>query len=130
MLVNVMNLLFLYFNIILCFTLAYLLLDMSGLGPIVDNTQEGETRHWTDIFFQFIYFSGMTMASGGYGDIIPLGWSRIVAVTEAMIGMILPIALVLNTILFPFSSFPRAIVESLNTRSLRKRISSVKINKN
>ncbi|HLQ72155.1 MAG TPA: ion channel, partial [Bacillota bacterium] len=45
-----------------------------------------------------LYFSGVTLLTIGYGDITPVGISRLIAVVEALIGYILPAAFVLRMI--------------------------------
>lgn len=42
------------------------------------------------------YFSGVTLMTVGYGDVTPIGWGRLLALLEAMIGYILPAAFFLK----------------------------------
>ncbi|MFM1651368.1 ion channel [Brevibacillus sp. B_LB10_24] len=102
LLYNLIALVLLYFNIILFFSCIYFVLEIWGLGYLKDHfSPQSETRHWYSGLTRTMYFSGMTLAAGGYGDITPFGLSRLVAVIESIIGLILPIALVVNYILFP-----------------------------
>jgi uncharacterized protein YjbI with pentapeptide repeats len=39
-------------------------------------------------FFTCLYFSGVTFTTLGYGDYQPRGWSRVVAVAEALLGIV------------------------------------------
>lgn len=43
-----------------------------------------------DALYRSFYFSGVTMLTIGYGDIIPIGIGRLLAVIQALIGYILP----------------------------------------
>lgn len=45
-----------------------------------------------------IYFSGVTLLTIGYGDIVPIGIGRLVAMVQALIGYILPTAFVLKIV--------------------------------
>lgn len=87
----------LYLNVIFTFTVIYLILDYSGLGPIVDHYRGyRQADDWFDPLIKPLYFSAITLLSVGYGDITPFGWSRVVAVIEAMIGYLLPATLVIQ----------------------------------
>lgn len=46
---------------------------------------EGRTTSFIDVF----YFSVITATSTGYGDIIPLGYSRVISITEVITSLIL-----------------------------------------
>ncbi|KHE67173.1 ion channel [Halobacillus sp. BBL2006] len=43
-------------------------------------------------FLNFLYFSGETLMSVGYGDMIPIGITRFFALIESMIGILMPTA--------------------------------------
>lgn len=43
-------------------------------------------------FLTFLYFSGVTMLSVGYGDLIPVGSARFFALIQASLGLLLPTA--------------------------------------
>lgn len=43
-------------------------------------------------FLNLLYFSGVTLLSVGYGDLIPVGAIRFFALIEASIGVLLPTA--------------------------------------
>lgn len=43
-------------------------------------------------FMNLLYFSGVTILSVGYGDLIPVGSLRFFALLEAAIGVLLPTA--------------------------------------
>lgn len=52
---------------------------------LVDKRPHKETS-----FLKMIYFSGVTIATIGYGDIVPISWeARILTIMEAVIGIIL-----------------------------------------
>lgn len=87
-----------YANVVITFALIYILLDISGLGPIVDHYYNVtlEDGHWMDLITRSLYFSVITLFSVGYGDVTPFGWSRMVAIFQAMLGYILPAVLVIQ----------------------------------
>lgn len=43
-------------------------------------------------FLDYLYFSGVTMLSVGYGDLVPVGAARFFALIQAGIGLLLPTA--------------------------------------
>lgn len=100
---NVMALFMICVNIIMFFTVIYVILDLTNLGLIVDH--HAPERHlplWLDHGTRIIYFSAITLFSVGYGDITPFGWSRGVAIIEATIGYILPAVITVQYLsLFP-----------------------------
>ncbi|MBT2583322.1 potassium channel family protein [Planococcus sp. ISL-109] len=53
-------------------------------------TAEGEDG--ADDFWDYLYFSGTTMLSVGYGDIVPVGSARFFSLVQAAIGLLLPAA--------------------------------------
>ncbi|AGK52463.1 MAG: Ion transport protein [Bacillus sp. (in: firmicutes)] len=86
-----------YATIMIGFGLIYMLLDMKGNILLIE-----ETRSIGADFFSrletFIYFSGMTLFSVGYGDIAPIGIGRVIAVLEALIGYTIPAAFVARAV--------------------------------
>lgn len=48
---------------------------------------------WVEEFIRSIYFSGVTLFTVGYGDMLPVGVGKWLAILEAMIGYTLPAAL-------------------------------------
>ena len=105
---NLLSLFVLYLNTVLSFSLIYLWLDYSQLGPIVDHySSHIHQSSWIDRLTRSFYFSAITLMSVGYGDLTPFGWSKAVAVIEALIGFTLPPALVVRYILFPTKSLQK-----------------------
>ncbi|MEC5425730.1 ion channel [Virgibacillus sp. C22-A2] len=45
-----------------------------------------------DSFLTYLYFSGVTILSVGYGDQVPVGSARFFALIQASIGLLLPTA--------------------------------------
>ncbi|MDN5710140.1 MAG: potassium channel family protein [Planococcus sp. (in: firmicutes)] len=43
-------------------------------------------------FWDYLYFSGTTMLSVGYGDLVPVGSARFFSLVQAAIGLLLPTA--------------------------------------
>lgn len=69
------------FAILVIFALGYLVCG------IYTSCDEGRCRIYE--FHEALYFSAITIMTVGYGDIVPLGWSRFLAATQPMIGVIL-----------------------------------------
>ncbi|MBM7650270.1 potassium channel LctB [Bacillus ectoiniformans] len=88
---------FLYLTIMIGFALIYLLMDMMNIIIITGENSPAIT-YW-DKFFTSLYFSGITLFSVGYGDIVPEGAGRWVAMLEAWVGYTIPTAFVVRTML-------------------------------
>ena len=67
----------------------YYLLSFQG-EVIRVGTEEG--KNGGENFLDFLYFSGVTMLSVGYGDLVPVGGARFFALIQAGIGLLLPTA--------------------------------------
>jgi potassium channel LctB len=98
--VSIENFLFLvtlYATLMIGFGMIYMLLEMKGFLVVLE-----ENKILVGDFFvrleTFIYFSGMTLFSVGYGDISPIGLGRVVAVIEALIGYTIPAAFVARAV--------------------------------
>lgn len=78
-------------NVILFFTVIYIILDLLGLGQLIEHHPDNFFHSlWFNKISRAIYFSAITLLSVGYGDITPYGISRVIAVIEALFGYILP----------------------------------------
>ncbi|WP_186576791.1 potassium channel family protein [Aquibacillus kalidii] len=82
------TLLIIYFVVLVGFGLLYFLLSFSGV-LLVEDGKLGEVDRLESLAHSF-YFSGVTLMTVGYGDITPVGWGRLIALIEALIGYILP----------------------------------------
>lgn len=82
-----------YANVMIGFGLFYLLFEMNGMTVLLD-TGERLTGHFYHKFEASLYFSAMTLFSVGYGDVVPIGVGRMIAIIEALIGYTIPAAFV------------------------------------
>ncbi|MEK4031043.1 potassium channel family protein [Pseudobacillus sp. FSL P4-0506] len=87
----------LYLTLMIGFALIYTLLQLNGQA--VWTGEEASAVNFWDKFFSSLYFSGITLFSVGYGDIVPEGAGRWVALIEAWIGYTIPTAFVVRTML-------------------------------
>lgn len=86
-----------YATVMLGFGLMYFLLEMNGFQVLDDGTaRSGNIIERLETFF---YFSAVTLFSVGYGEIAPIGFGRIIAVSEALIGYTIPAAFVYRTVI-------------------------------
>jgi potassium channel LctB len=98
---NFLTLFFLYLNLVLSFGLLYCFIEWLNLGFILDHyASEAHQQQWYDRITRSLYFSAITLLSVGYGDLSPFGLSRGVAIFEAMVGYVLPAALVIRFAVF------------------------------
>ncbi|TCT14298.1 ion channel [Natranaerovirga pectinivora] len=96
--VVILCLLYLLIGFIFCFI--YILLHYLGLGSIMDTYASPlHQQQNIDLFTRTLYFSFITQFAVGYGDMIPLGLAKGVAIFQALIGYVLPYAMVLNYII-------------------------------
>lgn len=81
------------FFVLLGFTIGfaclYYLLSLNGVVLKV-NDPTGDVADVT--FLDSLYFSGVTILSVGYGDLVPVGSARFFSLIEASIGLLLPTA--------------------------------------
>ncbi|HZG72269.1 MAG TPA: ion channel, partial [Chondromyces sp.] len=56
-------------------------------------------RSLMDMLYFSFYFSGITLFSVGYGDIVPSGAGIWIALIEAWIGYTIPAAFVMRTVI-------------------------------
>lgn len=88
---------FLYLSILIGFSMMYLILDASGFEVLVDNGVILEGTY-LERLHTCLYFSAVTLFSLGYGDVVPIGFGRLLAVLEALIGYVLPAVFVARTV--------------------------------
>jgi potassium channel LctB len=109
---NMLALFILYINITLAFSVLYCALELTGFGNITDHyAAPSHQSQPFDLVTRSFYFSSITLLSVGYGDITPFGWARAAAIVEAMIGYILPAALVIKYFQLPQYDATHAPVE-------------------
>ncbi|ARK29033.1 potassium channel family protein [Halalkalibacter krulwichiae] len=87
-----------YITVILSFSNLYLGLELLGIHVLNEGSTsvEGTVPHLLE---DIIYFSAVTMLSVGYGDVVPIGIGRFVAIIQALIGFLLPAAFVVTSFL-------------------------------
>lgn len=70
---------------------AFLYYFLSFEGDVVRvGTEDG--KDGGENFLDYLYFSGVTLLSVGYGDLVPVGKARFFALLQAAIGFLLPTA--------------------------------------
>lgn len=90
------TLLVIYTIVIIGFGLIYFILSFDHI-TLVENGDLSEAGVIGSLVHS-LYFSGVTLLTIGYGDIIPIGIGRLIALIEALIGYILPTAFVLKLV--------------------------------
>ena len=72
--------------LVFCCSLIYFYTGIQDSGRLIQYAQDAGSgqnfKNWLDC----VYFSVVTFTTLGYGDLTPLGWSRIVAAMEAFTG--------------------------------------------
>jgi potassium channel LctB len=86
---NFVALLLLYFTMMLGFGLIYAWMQINGYNVFTKNIEE-ETNRFGHILLDGLYLSATTLLSVGYGDIVPVGIGKWIAVVEALLGYIMP----------------------------------------
>ncbi|WP_332691427.1 ion channel [Halalkalibacter lacteus] len=87
-----------YITVILSFSILYLGLELLGVEVLKEGNShvEGTVNHLLE---DIIYFSAVTLLSVGYGDLVPIGIGRFIAIVQALFGYLLPAAFVVTTFL-------------------------------
>ncbi|MBU9719830.1 potassium channel family protein [Litchfieldia alkalitelluris] len=96
---NFIILIIVYATVMSGFAVIYMGLELLGQSVLV----EGETLEFTSLghlIEDVMYFSAVTMLTVGYGDITPQGIGRWVAMVQALIGYLLPVAFVVTTVIY------------------------------
>ncbi|WP_101846446.1 potassium channel family protein [Halobacillus sp. Marseille-P3879] len=87
------TLVMLYTVVMIGFGLIYASMSVQGIEMFM-RTVHNDPPSWGHELSKGIYFSGVTLFTVGYGDLMPIGWGRWIALVEAMIGYTIPAALV------------------------------------
>lgn len=90
------TLLIIYIIVIIGFSFLYYMLSFYDVVLYEENSTNEQSL--LAIWWRSFYFSGVTMLTIGYGDVIPLGVGRLFALLQALIGFILPTAFVLKVV--------------------------------
>lgn len=83
------KLFFIMLSLTIGFAVLYYLLSLESTVLRV-GTEEGEEGG--ESFLDYLYFSGVTILSVGYGDLVPIGTARFFALIQAGLGFLLPTA--------------------------------------
>ncbi|WP_433748259.1 potassium channel family protein [Falsibacillus pallidus] len=87
-----------YLTLMIGFGLLYMALELQGVRVLADNSGVA-VDSFLNKFMTYVYFSGMTLFSVGYGDVIPVEAGRVLVILEALIGYTIPAAFVVRTVL-------------------------------
>ena len=96
---NFLVLLIVYATVMSAFGIIYICLEMLGFPVLVEGGKL-EYKTFFHLVEDVLYFSAVTMLTVGYGDIIPQGIGRWIAMVQALIGYILPAAFVVTTVVY------------------------------
>ncbi len=91
-------LLFMYVTAVIGFGLIYFLLMQNGYAVLAETGTKAGEPEGLDLLFTCVYFSGITMFSIGYGDVVPLGIGRLIAVIEGLLGYAISASFVFRTV--------------------------------
>ncbi|WP_251129531.1 MULTISPECIES: ion channel [unclassified Exiguobacterium] len=77
------------FGVMLGFTLIYYALSRDSVILVTSlESMNAVEPTWENL----LYFSGVTLLSIGFGDLLPIGLTRLFAIIEGAIGILLPSA--------------------------------------
>lgn len=96
---NFFYLSFVYITILIGFGLIYILLETKGYRMLIEQ-YPSPPDNFVERLGTYVYFSGVTLFSVGYGDIAPVGFGRIIAMLEALIGYTIPTAFVAKAVFY------------------------------
>lgn len=89
------NLFFVMIGIWLAFAAIFYALSQDSTA-VLENTQPFDPVEVT--WSNMIYFSGVTLLSIGYGDMVPTGPAKFFALLEAALGLLLPTAFFIQSL--------------------------------
>lgn len=86
-----------YITVMLSFSILYLGLELLGIQVLKEGGEcvGGTVSHLIE---DIIYFSAVTLLSVGYGDLVPVGFGRFIAIVQALFGYLLPAAFVVTSL--------------------------------
>lgn len=87
-----------YISFLLGFAVLYLIFLQNGFLILMEAGKPVYGTYFENLF-ACLYFSAVTLFSVGYGDITPVSIGRWIAVIEALIGYMLPTAVVAKTMI-------------------------------
>lgn len=87
-----------YLTVMLSFSILYLGFELMGIHVLREGNAclGGMVSHLIE---DIVYFSAVTLLSVGYGDLVPVGIGRFIAIIEALFGYLLPAAFVVTSVL-------------------------------
>lgn len=92
---NYILLFLIYGTVLIGFSAVYFVLERGPHPILIEHSIPIEGTNY-NIMGLCLYFSAITLLSVGYGDIVPVGIGRWVAMIEALIGYTMPAAFVLQ----------------------------------
>ncbi|UCZ54117.1 two pore domain potassium channel family protein [Bacillus shivajii] len=95
---NFLVLIAVYITVMAGFGVIYLGLELMGIDVLIEGN-ELEHDTFLHLVEDVLYFSAVTLMTVGYGDIIPQGIGRWIAMVQALIGYLLPAAFVVTTVI-------------------------------
>ncbi|EPZ37257.1 potassium channel family protein [Anoxybacillus ayderensis] len=96
---NFIAILFVYSTTMIGFALVYTILHINGHVVMMENGKNIEASNFLQYVETSLYFSAVTLLSVGYGDVVPIGIGRWIAMVEALLGYALPAAFVVRTVM-------------------------------
>ena len=88
-----------YITVILSFSILYIGLELMGFRVLKEGDYGVGGGNMGHLVEDIIYFSAVTLLSVGYGDLVPIGIGRIIAIIQALFGFLLPTAFVVTSML-------------------------------
>lgn len=95
---NLLALFLFYLTMLIGFGLVYTILQMNEHDVLAFNDEKLGGSFY-DLFQESLYFSAITLLSVGYGDVVPIGIGRWIAVVEALLGYTIPAALIVRSVI-------------------------------
>lgn len=89
---------YLYLSLLIGFGMIFLICIQSNIQVLHENGLPVSGGYFENLLTS-LYFSAVTLFSVGYGDIVPIGIGRFLAVIEALIGYVLPAVFVARTVI-------------------------------
>lgn len=111
---------YLWISVGMGFAILYYLLSFTPQNTLIHITKP--INHGASDFLTVVYFSFVTLTSTGYGDVVPLGISRILAVIEIFLGLVVFGFLISKLV----SARQEKIIEELYDSSLEEKVSKIR----
>ncbi|MFA5259351.1 MAG: ion channel [Candidatus Pacearchaeota archaeon] len=99
---SILAYMFLLIGITFLISILFSIIQINGWGHLTTNCSSDNLQNYNNLNEEYFYFTSTTLLTVGYGDICPVGFSRIIASLTGFIGMFISVVffiLLINSVI-------------------------------